>query len=89
MNERDPRRSRRIGPWRLLEMMTATLALRGTLVGGGDVLPRTGPPDEPAGHADPESELPDSYLSDSEQQQAVQRERARRFVRAHRREAGS
>ena len=89
MSQRDPHRSRRIGPWRLLEMMTATLALRGTLLGGGDVLPHAGLPDEPLRHADPESELPDSYLSDSEQQQAVQRERARRFVRARRRGTAS
>ena len=84
MNGHDVRRSRRIGPWRLLEMMTATIALRGTLLGGG-LLPRAGLPDEPAGRVEPDSELPDSYLSDSEQQQAVQRERARRFVRGTRR----
>jgi hypothetical protein len=81
------RRPRRIGPWRLLEMMTATLALRGTLLGGGDLLPRAGLPDEPAGRPEPDVELPGSYLSDSEQQQAVQRERARRFVRTRRRQA--
>jgi hypothetical protein len=88
MSARDGR-TRRIGPWRLLDFMMATHALRGTLLGGGDVLPRAGLPDEAPGRAEPDTELPDSYLSDGEQQQAVQRERARRFVQARRRAAGS
>jgi len=87
MSQRAPRRLSRIGPWRLLEMMTATLALRGSLLGGADLLPRTGPPDEPSGRSEPDAELPGSYLAESEQRQAVQRERARRFVRARRRGA--
>ena len=74
----------RVGSWRLLDIFQATLHARGTLFGGSLRLPEFGAPDAPAANSDPPQELPESYLSDGEQQQAVQRERARRFVHARR-----
>jgi len=79
------RERRRIGPWRLLDLMQATLPWRGgALIGGGAVLPELGPPDAPARAGDPVAELPGSYIGEHERGQAVERERARRFVRARR-----
>lgn len=73
----------RIGPWRLLDLVRATTPLRASMFGGGGALPEYGPPDAPGKQVDP-AELPESNISDGEQQQAMQRERARRFVRTRR-----
>ena len=72
----------RIGAWRLFDVFAASLTWRGAMLGGSSLMPRRGPSDAPRAAVDPAEELPDSYLSESEQQQAVQQERARRFVRA-------
>jgi hypothetical protein len=79
------RRLRHIGPWRLLDLAQATLPFRASLFGGTAALPEYGPPDVHV-VVEPEQELPGSNIGEGEQQQAVQRERARRFVRARRRE---
>ena len=74
-----------MGPWRLLDIVQASMSMRGfAMLGGGGRLPEYGPPDGAAPTADPDSELPESNISESEQKQAVERERARRFVRARR-----
>ncbi|HZP57766.1 MAG TPA: hypothetical protein VFC53_09470 [Dehalococcoidia bacterium] len=78
------RRNDRIGPWRLLDILESSMAWRGSLLGGALMLPRHGPPDVSGPPPDPDHELPDSNLGDHEQQAAVQRERARRFVRTAR-----
>ncbi len=75
----------RIGPWRMLDLVRATMPMRASMLGGGAILPEYGPPDAPHSYSDPDVELPGSNLADGEQQQAVARERARRFVRARRR----
>jgi hypothetical protein len=77
------RRPGRIGPWRLLDLMHATMPWRAGLFMGAPALPEYGPPDSAVSTADPE-ELPLSNISEGEQQQAIQRERARRFVRLRR-----
>jgi hypothetical protein len=77
------RRGGRIGPWRLLDIVHATMPWRAGILGGGTVLPEYGPPDETAAHSDP-GELPGSNIGEGEQQQAILRERARRFVRVRR-----
>jgi len=83
VKNRQERRPTRIGPWRLLDIFRATLPFRGGLLGGAAPLPEYGPAD-PAHHIEPEEELPGSNISDGEQRAAVERERARRFVRARR-----
>lgn len=71
----------RIGPWRLLEMVSATMSMRAGMFGGGAaIMPEYGPPDVIAAQADPE-ELPDSNIGISEQQQAIAREQFRRRAR--------
>ena len=84
MSRRATHGDRRIGPWRLLDIFAASISLRGVFLGGGTLLPRVGAADPPGAHGEPAAELPGSYLSDAEQQQAVAQERARRFVRARR-----
>lgn len=74
----------RIGPWRLLEIVHATLPLRAAMMGGAALLPEFGPPDPVPRSSDPDEELPGSNLGDGEQRQAISRERARRFLRARR-----
>ena len=64
-----------IGPWRLLEIVTAAFPWRGTMIGGGELMPRLGLPDPPAPAVDPDAELPDSYVSEDERRRAVQKER--------------
>ena len=88
MPERPRTRPTRIGAWRLLDIFAASLQWRGAMLGSGPILPRTGPADPPMRAGDPDSELPGSYLSDSEQQQAMAQERSRRFVRERRRARG-
>ena len=80
-----PRRTPgRIGPWRLLEMVSATMSLRAGMFGGGAaIMPEFGPPDVIAAQADPE-ELPDSNIGEAERQQAVAREQFRRRARSTR-----
>jgi hypothetical protein len=73
----------RIGAWRLLDLAHATMPFRASLLGGGGALPEYGPPDAPIANVDP-VELPGSNIGDGEQQQAVARERARRFIRRRR-----
>ena len=77
----EQRTSGRIGAWRLFDIFAASLTWRGAMLGGGSLLPRRGRATHRRRRRSRREELPDSYLSDSEQQQAVQRERARRFVR--------
>lgn len=74
----------RIGPWRLLDLFVATMPLRGLLLGTSTVLPEFGAPDAPPGAREPFDELPGSNIGESERQQAVQREQARRFMTARR-----
>lgn len=71
----------RIGPWRLLDIMQASMPWRAAMLGGGMRLPEYGQPDTPAGYADPALELPGSNIEVWEQQQAVERERSRRTLR--------
>jgi hypothetical protein len=71
----------RIGPWRLLDIMQASMPWRTSMLGGGLRLPEFGQPDTPSGHSEPALELPDSNIDLREQQQAVQRERSRRTLR--------
>jgi hypothetical protein len=71
-----------MGPWRLLDLMQATMPWRSGMLGGSSVLPEYGPPDMPAGNSDPALELPESNISTSEWRQAIERERARRVQRA-------
>jgi hypothetical protein len=75
MSQEHRRQPSRIGAWRLLEIVTAAFPWRGAMLGGGDLMPRLGLPDPPAGATDPDAELPDSYLSEHERQQAMQKER--------------
>ena len=77
------RRPGRMGSWRLLDIVYATMPWRAGLFGGGTVLPEFGPPDAAIANIDPE-ELPGSNIDEGSQQQAIARERARRFVRVRR-----
>ena len=79
------RRPGRIGPWRLLDIVQATMPFRAGMWGGSMIVPEFGPADAPAGNPEPDEELPGSNISDSERHEAVRREQARRFVRAQRR----
>ena len=72
----------RIGPWRLLDIVTATMSFRVGLFGGFGLLPEFGAPDASAPDVDPDDELPHSNISDHEQQQAIRRERDRRWIGA-------
>ncbi|MEX2226598.1 MAG: hypothetical protein WEB52_09135 [Dehalococcoidia bacterium] len=81
MSDERLRQPGRIGPWRLLDIVQATMPFRGAMWGGGMTVPEFGPADAP--HIpEPGDELPGSNISESERDAAVQRERARRFVRA-------
>ena len=71
----------RIGTWRLLDIVTATMSLRSGALVSGAIMPEYGPPDSPGPVEMPVVELPDSNLHPHEQQQAVRREAARRFQR--------
>lgn len=73
----------RIGPWRLLDIVQATMPFRAAMWGGALMVPEYGPADTPH-NPEPDEELPGSNISTSEQNEAVQRERARRFVRTRR-----
>ena len=81
MNDENGRRRPLLGPWRMLDLARATMPMRLSVVGMAAALPQFGPPDEPEGTSDPAQELPASNITDWEQSQAVQRERARRFLR--------
>jgi hypothetical protein len=72
----------RIGAWRLLDIVLATMPFRMSLMGGMSALPEYGPADVKARFGDPCDELPDSNISDGEQQQAMHRERTRRWLEA-------
>ena len=86
MSDGTPRkRPGHIGPWRLLDLVQATMPWRAGLAGGGGALPEFGPPDSVAPVRDPEQELPESNLSESEQQQAIARESFRRGLASQRR----
>ena len=77
----EQRERRRIGPWRLLDLMQATAPWRASMLGGGAVLPEFGPPDAPAVYADPALELPGSNIGEGEQRAALDREAAHRSLR--------
>ena len=83
---REARGPGRMGSWRLLDIVHASMPWRAGLFGGGTVLPEFGPPDSPIANIDPE-ELPGSNIDEGTQQQAIARERARRFLRVRRRTA--
>jgi hypothetical protein len=74
----------RIGPWRLLDIVQASMSMRGATMVGAGSMPEYGPPDAVVAMGDPDSELPDSNISDGEQRQAVERERSRRWMRDRR-----
>ena len=75
------RERRRIGPWRLLDIMQATAPWRASMMGGATVLPEFGPPDVPAPNINPALDLPDSNIGEGEWRRAVERERAWRVLR--------
>ena len=82
MNEtRDPRQGR-IGAWRLLDIVFATMPFRISMLGGFGMLPEYGAADARVPNADPDDELPHSNNSDSEQQTAIRHERDRRWLAA-------
>jgi hypothetical protein len=83
VTDQGERRAGRIGPWRLLDIVQATMPFRGAMWGGSLIVPEYGPPDAPH-NPEPGDELPGSNISESERSDAVQRERARRFVGARR-----
>jgi len=84
MNANDGRPRQRIGPWRLLDIVTATLPLRTGTFAITAVVPEYGPPDAPVPPPEPAAELPGSNIAEHERAQAVSREAARRFTRTHR-----
>jgi hypothetical protein len=71
---------RRIGPWRLLDIVTATMPLRSGTFMAAAIMPEYGPPDAVIPSPEP-VELPNSNISDLEREAAVRREAARRFLR--------
>jgi hypothetical protein len=77
----DPVRGR-IGPWRLLDLVVATMPFRVGLFGGFGALPEFGAADARVPDVDPDEELPHSNISDHEQQVAIRRERDRRWLTA-------
>ena len=72
----------RIGAWRLLDVVLAAMPFRASVFGGFAILPELGPADAPVPSIDPNDELPHSNISDTEQQQAIRRERDRRWLAA-------
>jgi hypothetical protein len=74
----------RIGAWRLLDIVWATVPWRSGILGAGLLLPEFGPPDAVPANVDPDNELPESNLGDHEQRQAIARERDRRYLRVAR-----
>jgi hypothetical protein len=70
----------RIGAWRLLDIVIATMPFRIGMMGG--VLPEYGPADARTRTPEPDDELPDSNISEREQQRAIARERERRWLEA-------
>ena len=72
----------RIGVWRLMDIMLATMPFRAALMGGAGILPEFGPADERARTLEPDDELPGSNISEHEQQHAIARERDRRWLEA-------
>lgn len=84
MNGRDGKPRQRIGPWRLLDIVTATLPLRSGAFTIAAIVPEYGPPDAPGPSPEPAAELPGSNIADHEQRQALNREAARRFVQTKR-----
>jgi hypothetical protein len=82
VSEERERRPGRIGPWRLLDIVQATMPFRSAAMWGGAMsMPEYGPADAPH-NPEPDEELPGSNISESERSEAVQREAARRFVRS-------
>lgn len=77
MNDERGRQRQRIGPWRLLDIVTATMPLRSGSFASAAIAPEYGPPDS-VGRVEAVIELPDSNLHPDEQQQALRREAARR-----------
>jgi hypothetical protein len=83
MKENAARPRQRIGPWRLLDIVTATMPGRAATFGMSASLPEYGPPDAVVATPDP-VELPGSNIAEHERREAVSREAARRFVRRER-----
>lgn len=71
----------RIGAWRLLDIVLATMPFRVGLMGAG-ILPEFGPADSRVRAKDPDDELPGSNISEHEQRNAIARERNRRWLEA-------
>ena len=84
MSERRAARPSRIGAWRLLDLVLATMPFRVAAFGGFAMLPEYGAADARVKATDPDDELPDSNISDEEQQSAIRRERDRRWLAARR-----
>jgi hypothetical protein len=72
----------RMGAWRLLDLVLATMPFRVALMGGAGVLPEYGPADTRERVPEPGDELPGSNISEHEQQTAIDRERSRRWLEA-------
>ena len=83
MKEHAARPRQRIGPWRLLDIVTATMPGRAATFGMSAAMPEYGPPDAVVPTPDP-VELPGSNIEEHERRAAVQREAARRFIRRER-----
>ncbi len=58
MNDDLARPRQRIGPWRLLDIVTATMPLRSGSFASGAIAPEYGPPDAPVRFDEPFTELP-------------------------------
>jgi hypothetical protein len=65
-----------------MDIVLATMPFRIGLMGGAGVLPEYGPADATVRVPEPEDELPESNISEFEQQRAIARERDRRWMEA-------
>jgi hypothetical protein len=87
--ERANRKRSRMGPWRLLDLVQATVNGRMSgMFSGMAVLPEYGPPDMQGPNVDP-PELPDSNISVAERRQALEREVWRRELATRRTGTGA
>jgi hypothetical protein len=78
MMENAGRPRQRIGAWRLLDIVTATMPLRSGSFAAAGAMPEFGPPDAIGPLPEPTAELPDSNIDDHQQRAAVAREAMRR-----------
>jgi hypothetical protein len=72
----------RIGPWRMLDFVMATMPFRVGMMSGAAIMPEFGPADAAGRASDPDEELPGSNISLHEQNTAIARERTRRWLEA-------